>query len=200
MREDRLPGLAGLAAAVEAGDPERLRAAARAVLELPGGPEAAREVLRQCSLFLGFPRVVRALGVLDGLLPAAIGAEPEPPVPASGEAFFRRLYGEDAGRVGGRLRELDPLLAEWILGHAYGTVLARPGLTLAERERLAVLALAATACWEQWTSHVRNARRLGIPPATLAADLELVPDWPREELRQEARRRLPARAAAPRRP
>lgn len=198
MSTDRVPALARLLALMEDPEagPEDLQAAGRAVLALPAGAAALREALRQASLFAGFPRVVRTLGLLAPLLPPAPPPPLDPPPPpGTGHRLFQRLYGPDAGRVLARLRALDPVLASWILEHAYGTVLARPGLTLEERERLAVLLLAAAGCWDQWTSHVRNALRLGVSEDRLDADLDLVSGWPPAARRREARARLHTRQA-----
>ncbi|HEX9793275.1 MAG TPA: carboxymuconolactone decarboxylase family protein [Planctomycetota bacterium] len=176
---DRMPRLAALAAAIEGGDGETLRAAAAEVLANDGAT-VVREVLRQMSLFSGFPRTLRALGEIAAVLPPAGNEPAEAEAPAAslvaadlerGRTFFASLYGRDAQAVLPHLESLDPLLAEWILGHAYGRVLARPGLPVPERERLAVLALAASGCWQQWESHARIALRLGVPRERLAADL-----------------------------
>ena len=188
--EDRIPRLAELAAAAVAGETGRLRQAAQSVRE-NDGDEAMREVLRMLHLFYGFPTVVRAFGQLDDA-GAPRADEPEFAAPSdapAGHACFEELYGEDSGPVRQRLVELDGYLAAWILDHAYGRVLNRPVLTLAERERIAVLALAATGCWMQWESHVRNAARLGVEAAALAGDVECV-DWLSADARERALRSL----------
>ncbi len=175
---DRFARLVALAAAVDRRDDEAIRAAAAELLR-EDGAEAVRELLRQVHLFRGFPRVVHALGVVAGLLPATDPADAAPdPADAGGtcglrgEALFRELYGPDADRVLPHLRRLDPVFSAWVLDHAYGRVMQREVLPLVERERLAVLLLASDACWKQWESHARICLRLGVPRTTLEADLE----------------------------
>jgi len=195
--KNRFPRLARLAAAAWKGDPDELARAARVCLDQEG-PRAVREVLLQLHLFGGFPRMVRALTLLASILPPVDPAEAPPEAgrlprptgnPEKGLALFRRLYGSDAEPVLEHLRNLDPALPDWILGHAYGSVLSRPALPAEERERLALLALAATGCWKQWESHARIARRLGIPAALLAADLDQT-DWLTPRQREAARAAL----------
>jgi 4-carboxymuconolactone decarboxylase len=72
------------------------------------------------------------------------------------------------------LHDAHPDFARWILGHAYGRVLTRPGLSAAQRELLAVVALAALGQERQLASHLRGAVRCGATPADLSATLESV--------------------------
>jgi len=140
---------------------------------------------------------VRALTLLSSLPvpeepadpPPGPGGRPPAGDPERGLTLFRRLYGSDADPVLEHLRKLDPDLPAWILGHAYGRVLSRPGLPVEERERLALLALAATGCWKQWESHARIARRLGLPATLLAEDLDRT-DWLTSGQRARARSAL----------
>lgn len=186
----RFAGMVELAAAVDRGD-DHATAAAAAALAACAGAGAVRETLRFLHLFRGFPRVVRAFNAAAPALAscadaaAGTGAPACPPAAAPGEELFRALYGADADRVLPHLRQLDPLLAAWILDHAYGRVIARDALPLPERERLAVLLLAADGCWKQWESHARICLRLGVPLATLAADLDRA-DWPSPAARAHA--------------
>lgn len=144
-----------------------------------GEPDRAwREVLLQAHVFAGFPRVVEALGVLDecGGIGAAAADEvlDEPERPERGRALFDRIYGDHAERVRAFLRRGHPDFARWIEGHAYGRILARVGLEPAERERLAICALAALGQERQLASHVRGALRCGASAEDVLASLEAV--------------------------
>ena len=147
---------------------EALRAWRRSLVEPPG--RAHREALLQVHLFAGFPRLVEAFGVLEecgGLGP--IGPEELlgwPPDRGRGLELFGRIYAAQSAAVAGSLERFHPELAEWVLGHAYGRVLSRPGLPGEHRELLAVAALIATDQERQLASHVRGAGRLA-PPACL---------------------------------
>jgi len=148
-----------------------------------GEPDRAwREALLQAHVFAGFPRVVEALGVLNEL--GGWGefesgeALDEDEQPARGRALFERIYREQAARVRQELERGHPDFARWIEAHAYGRILSRPGLPAAERELLAVCALAALGQERQLVSHVRGALRCGAAasdvPAVLGACRELI--------------------------
>ncbi len=151
------------------------------------GSAFAREVLRTLSLFFGFPPVLRALDLAADTLAARGAADPVPRTISGAEAFAE-VYGSDAAPVLARLGELDPQLRCWVIEHAYGRAYAGPLLDLQERERLAVLALAATHCWKQCDSHLRACLRLGVSLETLCKDAS-AGDW----LPNDARATLLAR-------
>ena len=68
-----------------------------------------------------------------------------------------------------RIRSYHPDLAEWILSDGYGRVLARPGLSIRERELIVVAVLAALDVPLQLRSHVEGARRVGAKEAEIRA-------------------------------
>ena len=86
---------------------------------------------------------------------------------ARGEAFFRRIYEQDSPAVRGMLERQHPDFAHWVIEHAYGRVLTRPGLEPRMRELLAVCALAALGQERQLASHVRGTLRCGGTRAEL---------------------------------
>jgi alkylhydroperoxidase/carboxymuconolactone decarboxylase family protein YurZ len=138
------------------------------------GAELGRELLRFASLFFGIPPALRALDLAAAVLAAGGQADPRP-APGSdpgraGRERFAQVYDSDAPAVIARLTFLDPHLRDWVLEHAYARGYAGGALELAERERLAVLALAVSACWKQCDSHLRACRRQGLSAADLAAD------------------------------
>jgi 4-carboxymuconolactone decarboxylase len=164
-----LHGARALAATVEGRD-----AAARdhhlAALRAGVAPAALAEVARMAHLFGGFPRAIQGARALAEALATSGVALPADPEPASrsraddrvrGEALFRRIYGESGDKVLALLDQPLAGYASWVLEDAYGRVLARPGLTPAERELLAVAALSTLRCPAQLESHVRGALRLG---------------------------------------
>jgi alkylhydroperoxidase/carboxymuconolactone decarboxylase family protein YurZ len=155
---------------------ERLRRDAPA-----GEPDRAwREAVLQSHVFAGFPRTVEAYGVLQaaGGLGAldADEALAEPEQRARGEQLFATIYRDHAERVTRFLHASQPDFAAWILGHAYGRVLTRPGLSSAQRELLAVVGLAAFEQQRQLASHVRGALRCGACLEQVHAALEATAD------------------------
>jgi alkylhydroperoxidase/carboxymuconolactone decarboxylase family protein YurZ len=158
----------------------------------PGEPNRAwRETLLQVHVFAGFPRLVEAYGVLAAegglgeLAPDEILGERDQH--ARGRALFERIYQRDSEKVRGFLVAGHPDFADWIEGHAYGRILARPGLEPAQRELLAVAALAVLGQERQLASHVRGAVRCGATPAAVLLTIETIADLATPERADNAR-------------
>jgi len=149
----------------------------------PGEPDRRwREALLQVHLFAGIPRQVEAAQVL--VLAGGLG-EPDPgeiegppgvESLARGAALFERIYAGDATPVRERLARGHPEFERWVLEHAYGRVLARPGLAADRRELLAVVALAALGQERQLASHARGALRCGATAEEIDQALDAVED------------------------
>ncbi|MEM7675130.1 MAG: carboxymuconolactone decarboxylase family protein [Myxococcota bacterium] len=132
----------------------------------PNEPDRAwRETMLMVHLFAGFPRQVEAYGVLataGGLgVPEPAEVENVGDLPERGGPLFDTIYGDQSQRVQDVLQAGHPDALQWIVGHAYGRVLTRPGLTARQRELLAVGALAVLHQDRQLASHVRGAIRCG---------------------------------------
>ena len=67
------------------------------------------------------------------------------------------------------MKSFHPDLAEWILADGYGKVLARPALSIRERELIVVAVLAAMKLPLQLESHIRGALRVGASKREVAA-------------------------------
>lgn len=139
-----------------------------------------REAVLQGHLFAGFPRAVQASVELEkagGLgTPEPDEIEGPAPEPARGRALFETIYADRADDVRGVLRNAHPDFATWVEEHAYARVLARPGLSAARRELLAVAMLAATGQDRQLASHARGAVRCGAEPSEVMGILDAVAD------------------------
>lgn len=171
--------LAALAAASVRGDAEGIAGSVRAALSAGAPAAAVREALRMVHLFAGFPR---ALDALTAAAPEMPPPAPDPPedraaFAARGRALFGRVYGRDAARVEARLAALDPSLLGWVLEDAYGRVLARGVLSAADRERLAVVMLAAQGLRNQLPGHVRGALLCGATADEVEASLSAAAPW-----------------------
>lgn len=170
----------------------------------PGEPDRRwREAWLQVHLFAGIPRQVEAGQVL--LLEGGLG-DPDPGETEGagtldhvvrGIALFERIYEADAESVRGMLARGHPDFERWVLEHAYGRVLSRPGLAPDRRELLAVVALAALGQDRQLASHARGALRCGATAEELDAALDLIEDQvePRHPGRIGDARRMLARLA-----
>ncbi len=160
-----------------------------------GEPDRAwREVVLQVHVFAGFPRLVETYGVLEaagglGALDAdEVHAELAPSdARAAGRALFERIYAADSESVRGMLARHHPDFARWIEEHAYGRVLARPGLEPRMRELCAVAALTVLGQERQLASHVRGALRCGAARAEIEHALVLVADLASDERNERAR-------------
>lgn len=177
---ERLPSFFRMVSALHHGRDEDLVSAAEKFIQ---GQESQREVvqdlLRVCHLFYGFPRIVRALTLISQQLglpttPSKVCMKED--ALGAGEDVFREVYGRDADPVLAHLERVDPQFRAWVLRHAYGTSFATTSLSLEERERLSVLALVATGCWQQARSHMRACLRHGVSLEALIQDLSVV-EW-----------------------
>jgi alkylhydroperoxidase/carboxymuconolactone decarboxylase family protein YurZ len=159
----------------------------------PGEPDRAwREAALQSHLFAGFPRLVEAFGVLSeegGLgLPGADESAYTADDFETGAALFARIYAASAGRVRASLSSAHPVLESWIVGHTYGRVLSRPGLSPDRRELCAVACLAALGQDRQLASHVRGGLHCGATPLELRAALLAISDLVGEQQLRHAQR------------
>ena len=174
--DEKAARLARLFTAICLGEFDEVRAIRRAA---PAGePDRAwREAVLQTHLFCGFPRLVQAYGIIDS--EGGLG-EPEPEeyeleadTGARGAALFDEIYTSAAEKMRARLSEFRPDFAAWVLEHAYGRVLSRPGLDPALRELLSICALAALDQPAQFESHARGALRLGATQSELQSALDV---------------------------
>lgn len=159
----------------------------------PGEPDRRwREALLQVHLFAGMPRQVEATIALEAA--GGLGAPEEgeievaPDVRARGVALFERIYADEAAPVRAMLSRGHPEFERWVLEHAYGRVLSRPGISPDRRELLAVVALAALGQERQLASHARGALRCGATSTETAEALESVADLVEPERLEDARR------------
>ncbi len=181
--------LARLTAAIVLGRRDELVALRRSAA--PGEPDRRwRESVLQAHLFAGFPRVVEACHVLQGaggLGPPETGEVGDERSPSAGSALFELIYADRAGEVRAELAGYHPELARWIETHAYGRVLARPGLAADRRELLAVAALAAQGQERQLAAHARGAVRLGASAEEVCEVVEALADLLEGPLLERAR-------------
>jgi 4-carboxymuconolactone decarboxylase len=162
---------------------------AGATLGLPPTDPRLAETALQVVAYGGFPRAIELLTHLrraraEASHPAATAAttataaasttrtasatRPAAPPPvdpgilaAQGRRVWDAIYKDLAEDVLASLDDLSPGFSRIVLEDAYGRLLARPGLSLAERELLAVAALALMALPAPLGSHIRGALRNG---------------------------------------
>lgn len=187
----KLTRLLRLSTAIVLGDWEEVRDVRRAA---PAGePDLEwREAVLQTHLFAGFPRLVQAFGVLAE--EGGLGSEEEIEGQRAevqdprGRELFALIYGSDEERVRTQLSGFHGDFGDWILEHAYGRVLSRPGLAADRRELLASCALAALGQDRQLASHARGSLRCGASFEHLAEAFEVVRDQIGPEAADRAQR------------
>ncbi|MGA3243540.1 MAG: carboxymuconolactone decarboxylase family protein [Bacteroidota bacterium] len=135
------------------------------------------EIFIHLSLFLGYP------AMLDGLERLAVmkrrqkfsptTSKRQKSVAKKGEKILRRIYGKQAMKLISRLDGLENGLGTRITEDAYGAIMGRPGLPLADREVINVVILFLDGFEPQLYSHLRGALRVGVKPRTLQSVLLL---------------------------
>jgi len=191
LTEGERAALGALLAAGAAGRVELVRPWVEHAQRLGLAGCVLREALLMLVPYAGYPRALAAFAA------ALLEPDPRPGAAAEasagsraarGRAAFDAVYGARAPRVLEGLKALDPCLPAWTLEHAYGRVLARPGLAPRERELLAVSILTALGGLDDpLLGHMRGALRLGARPEQIAAGIECVPADLGEERRAAAR-------------
>jgi len=134
------------------------------------------ELLLQTHLFAGFPRALNGMREwrrVSGNRAPSGDVFPDPAaVRAAGEATCSEVYGAMYERLRRNIRELHPLLDEWMVVDGYGKVLSRPGLDLGRRELCIVAACAAAGQDRQLHSHLHGAVNVGVAPQAIGAAIE----------------------------
>jgi 4-carboxymuconolactone decarboxylase len=146
------------------------------------------ELFIHLSLFLGFPAMLDGLERLHMLRAGGRTRESSASRPsalrARGIGTLRRVYGDQASKLLDHLDDLEPGLGKRISEDAYGTVMARSGLNLAERELVNVVVLFIEGYHRQLYSHLRGAMRVGVSPGMLKDVLRLAAKTARKDVRR----------------
>jgi 4-carboxymuconolactone decarboxylase len=173
--------LVRLSAIVTAGNDADIRAISQTVVDLVPALWV-EELLLQSYLFAGFPRALNAMREWRRVHPAMATVEAgAPPADfeawrAEGEATCATVYGGMYERLRHNIRELHPLLDDWMITDGYGKVLSRPGLDLPRRELCIVAACAAAGQERQLHSHLHGSRNAGVAADVLDDVIEAVAD------------------------
>jgi 4-carboxymuconolactone decarboxylase len=184
--DDATRALVRLAAVLAGGGEDEVRAALHDAQRITP-PEWIDELLLQTYLFAGFPRALNGMREWRRIhrTPATpADARDAATIRAEGERTCARVYGPMYEKLRVNVRDLHPLLDEWMVVEGYGKVLSRSALDLGRRELCIVAACTATAQDRQLHSHLHGARNVGVPDAVvddaLASLRGLVPEAARE--------------------
>jgi 4-carboxymuconolactone decarboxylase len=142
-----------------------------AALNIGVGPEAIREVLVQALPYAGWPTTLNALGVLTSTLTERGMTLPRKEPPSLDRQELRRRGLENGGRVYANyagleeaISDYDPELPSYLTENAYGQIYGRPGITMRQRELLAIAMLTAQQQLTQLGEHIEGALRVGCRP------------------------------------
>ena len=179
-----------LAAAIAAGGESDVRDAFANALSSEMPEAWLEELVLQSYLFCGFPRALNAAREWRRQSPrAASSAERELDAPATehvdeadqvsewrgrGEATCAAVYGSMYEKLRLNVRDLHPLLDEWMIVEGYGKVLGRAALDLPRRELCIIAACAATGQDRQLHSHLHGALNVGVEPQMVRDALEVL--------------------------
>ena len=186
--DDATRSLVRLSATLAAGSEEDVRAELQRA-EAITPPEWIEELLLQTYLFAGFPRALNGMREWRRLraTPESSGdARSAADIRADGERTCARVYGGMYDKLRVNVRDLHPLLDEWMVVEGYGKVLSRSGLDLPRRELCIVAACAATAQDRQLHSHLHGARNAGVSRAVVDETLDALRGVVPEAARQRA--------------
>jgi 4-carboxymuconolactone decarboxylase len=177
-----------LSAAIAGGDEADVRDAFASAIGAAVPAEWVEELVLQSYLFAGFPRALNAAREWRRQLPErpdtaadALDAAHEAHAEDAdrldewrmrGEATCAAVYDGMYEKLRLNVRDLHPLLDEWMIVEGYGKVLGRPGLDLPRRELCIVAACAATGQDRQLHSHLHGALNVGVDAGTLREALD----------------------------
>lgn len=156
----------------------QLKAHAAAALRVGVSPVELHEAVYQCAPFIGFPRTLNALSVLEQVFRENGIDLPLPPQGTvneenryeKGREIQQRLYGDRMARqLSGVPGGLGDRAAEWLTGYGFGDIYTRGGLDLQTRELLTFCVLTALDADEALHSHVEGNLKAGNSREELAA-------------------------------
>lgn len=149
----------------------QLKAHLGACLNVGCTPVELRETIYQCAPFIGFPRTLNAIGVLNEVLSAQgvklpldkQGTVTEGDRYEKGLALQAPVYGEEIkDRYAWLPKPFDQAVPRFLTEHCFGDFQTRTGLDGKTRELLTVITLAALGGAEvQVRSHVEGALKTG---------------------------------------
>ena len=149
----------------------QLKAHLGACLNVGCTPAELREAIYQCAPFIGFPRTLNAIGVLNEVLTAAGVSLPLPKQGTvadderyeKGLALQKPVYGDEIkDRYTWLPKPFDEAVPQFLTEHCFGDFNTRTGLDGKTRELLTVIILAALGDAEvQVKSHVYGALKVG---------------------------------------
>lgn len=148
----------------------QLKAHINAALNVGVTPLEVRESLYQCAPFIGFPKTLNAIGVMNevfkerGIKPPLemAGTTDEKSRYEKGAAIQKPLYGDEISKaLEGLPESMGDDVSRFLTEFCFGDIYTRKGLDVKTRELLIISILVTTGDTETLKSHVKGALKAG---------------------------------------
>ena len=147
----------------------QLKAHINAALNVGVTPLEVRETLYQCAPFIGFPKTLNAIGVMNEVFKERgietplemAGTTDEKSRFEKGAAIQKPLYGDEISKA------LD--VARFLTEFCFGDIYTRNGLDVKKRELMTISILVTTGDTETLKSHIKGALKAGNSKETITA-------------------------------
>ncbi len=155
----------------------QLKAHINGALNAGNTPLEVREAIYQCAPFIGFPKTLNALGVLNEVFkerniepPAAAATVSENERYKKGKEIQEKLYGDEIKQaMKGLPDNLGDEAARFLTEVCFGDFYTRQGLDIKTRELLALVILVTKDDERTLRSHIKGSIKAGNTPETVAA-------------------------------
>ena len=156
----------------------QLKAHINAALNVGVTPLEVRETLYQCAPFIGFPKTLNAIGVMNevfkerGIKPPLemAGTTDEKSRYEKGAAIQKPLYGDEISKaLEGLPESMGDDVSRFLTEFCFGDIYTRKGLDVKTRELLIISILVTTGDTETLQSHIKGALKAGNSKETITA-------------------------------
>lgn len=156
----------------------QLKAHINAALNVGVTPLEVRESLYQCAPFIGFPKTLNAIGVMNEVFKERgiktplemAGTTDEKSRYEKGAAIQKPLYGDEISKaLEGLPENMGDDVSRFLTEFCFGDIYTRKGLDVKTRELLIISILVTTGDTEALQSHIKGALKAGNSKETITA-------------------------------
>lgn len=156
----------------------QLKAHINAALNVGVTPLEVRESLYQCAPFIGFPKILNAIGVMNEVFKERgiktplemAGTTDEKSRYEKGAAIQKPLYGDEISKaLEGLPENMGDDVSRFLTEFCFGDIYTRKGLDVKTRELLIISILVTTGDTETLQSHIKGALKAGNSKETITA-------------------------------
>ena len=156
----------------------QLKAHINAALNVGVTPLEVRESLYQCAPFIGFPKTLNAIGVMNEVFKERCiktplemaGTTDEKSRYEKGAAIQKPLYGDEISKaLEGLPESMGDDVSRFLTEFCFGDIYTRKGLDVKTRELLIISIIVTTGDTETLQSHIKGALKAGNSKETITA-------------------------------